>query len=423
MKKKIRAIILAAGKGTRMKSETPKVLHTLCGKPMIQHVIDAVRSSGVKDEICVIGHKADLVRKYLGGAKTVVQEKLLGSGDALNRTRKLLKDFNGDILVLCGDAPLVKRETLKRLIDTHSGEGNSCTLLTAIAPNPTGYGRIVRDDRGKITGIIEETEASVYEKTIEEINVGTYCFGGSDIFSFLSELRNNNKKGEYFLTDVISLIYSKNLKIGSVETDDYNEAIGVNSRQDLSIAEEILRGRITATLMLQGVTIKDPGSVYIEEGVEIGKDTTIYPNTIIERNVKIGERCSIGPFARIRPGCELRSGVEIGNFVELVRTEVGDGSKVKHHTYLGDTVVGRNVNIGAGTITANYDGKKKYITKINDGAFIGSGTILVAPIKVGKNAVTGAGAVVVKNHDVKPGTVVAGIPAREMKNKKRERKR
>jgi bifunctional UDP-N-acetylglucosamine pyrophosphorylase/glucosamine-1-phosphate N-acetyltransferase len=422
MGKKIRAVVLAGGLGTRMKSEVPKVLHSLSGKPMIQHVLDAVRSSGVEDIICVIGHRSEMVKKGLGGVETVVQKEPLGSGDALSRTRDLFKDYAGTVLVLCGDAPLVRSQTLQALMDVHAKEDNFCTLLTTTMTDPTGYGRIVRDDKNHIANIVEETEASIYDKAIEEINVGVYCFKAVDIFSILSEIKSDNKKGEYFLTDAIALMRGKGLKLGSVSTNDSSEAIGVNSREELSMAAKILQRRISAEFMQKGITIVDPETTYIDKDIEVGGDTVIYPHTIIEKDVKIGKDCKVGPFARIRPGCDLADEVEIGNFVELVRTKIGSRTKVKHHTYLGDAIVGKDVNVGAGTITANYDGKKKNITRIDDGSFIGVGAILIAPVKIGKRATVGAGAVVSKDHDVPPGKVVVGIPAKEMKGRKGARR-
>ncbi len=422
MAKKIKAVILAGGLGTRMKSRTPKVLHPLGDKPMIRHIVDTVRSSGVKDILCVVGHGAEQVEGNLKDVKTVIQRRPLGSGDALGQAKDTLKNFRGDILVLCGDEPLIRRQTLERLMRSHTNEDNFCTLLTTHMMNPTGYGRILRDDNGEIINIIEETEASIYDKAIEEINVGVYCFKNEGLFSFLKKIRNENKKGEYFLTDIIPLLKKKGLKVGSYKTDDPDEAIGVNSRRDLCMAEKILRRRTAGELMYKGVTITDPETIYISQDARIGEDTTIFPHTIIEGRVKIGKGCRIGPFARIRPGCELKDGVEIGNFVELVRTKVGSKAKIKHHTYLGDAIIGKDVNVGAGTITANYDGEEKCVTRIEDGAFIGSGTILVAPVKVGRNAKTGAGAVITKNRNVPAGSVVVGIPARILKERKGARK-
>lgn len=415
MAKNIKAVVLAAGKGTRMKSDTPKVLHALGGRPIIEYVIKAVRSSGIKEIVCVIGHKADNVKHFLKGTKVVKQKRLLGSADALKSAAKALKSFTGDILVLCGDIPLVTPETLKRLREEHAGEENSCTLLSAQMLNSTGYGRVVRDSMDRVIKIVEETEANPSEKSIKEINTGIYCFKKRDLFPLLNRIKNINKKSEYFLTDIISLMHTSGLKIGSLVINKGIETLGINSRIDLAIAEKELKMRRLAALMAEGVTIVDPSSTYIDGDVNIGRDTTIYPQTMIEGRVKIGRNCKIGPFARIRPGCELKDGVEIGTFVEIVRTKIDKRSKVKHHTYLGDCVVGKDVNVGAGTITANYDGKKKFVTTIDDNAFIGSGTVFVAPVKVGKKAVTGAGAVVTRKHNVAPGSVVVGIPAKVLK--------
>lgn len=424
MPKDIKAVVLAAGLGTRMKSSLPKALHLLHGKPMIDYVLDAVRSAGIDNIICVTGHKSGEVKKFLKNVKIVRQKKPLGSADALKQARPLLKNYKGNVLVLYGDEPLIKTETLKRLINEHKKKDNFCTLLSANMSNPTGYGRIARDDEGEIIKIIEETEASGWEKNIKEINVGVYCFREADrFFSILDLIENDNKKKEYFLTDAISLMNERNFKIDSVLTNDSDEAMGINSKKDLAEAEKIMQKRTIIDFMNLGVTIVDKSSTYIDNGVKIGRNTVIHPHTIIEKDVKIGDSCSIGPFARIRPGCELKDKVEVGNFVELVRTKIGEGTKIKHKTYLGDAVIGRNVNIGAGTITANYDGKGKYATRIDDGAFIGSGTIFVAPVKVGKNSTTGAGAVVTKNHDVPPNSVVVGVPARVVKKKKTGGKR
>ena len=419
MPRRTKAIILAGGLGTRMRSETPKVLHKLNGRPMIQHVLDVVKSAGVKDIVCVAGHRSDEVKAALKGVKTVKQKRPLGSADAVSAAKKLFKNFTGDLLVLCGDAPLVRPETIMRLKEAHARDKNACTLLTTRMKDPTSYGRIARDPQDSPCGIIEETEATADEKRISEVNAGTYCFNAGKFLPLLSAVGNKNRKKEYFLTDIIRLIHKEDLKIGSVMTDDPDEALGINTRKDLAMAEKVLHKRKLIMLMSEGVTVLDPGSTHIDEGVKIDRDTVIYPNTVIEGDVTIGKKCRIGPFARIRSGCTLRDNVEIGNFVELVRTTVGVNTRVKHHTYLGDASVGRNVNVGAGTITANYDGKKKNRTTIDDGAFIGVGTMLVAPVKIGKGARTGAGCVVTKKRNVPPKAVAIGVPARILKKGKR----
>lgn len=418
MPKDIKAVILAAGLGTRMKSDIPKVLHPLQGRPMIEYVLDAVRSSGIKDIICVVGYKEEMIKKALNGVRSVRQKTPLGSGHALKKTKRFFKNFNGDILVIYGDDPLIKAETLISLIKRHKKNNNSCTLLSVRMEDPTGYGRVVRDDNGDIIKIVEETEASESEKLIKDVNVGVYCFKNNELFPILNGVKNKNEKGEYFLTDVIHLMHNKNLRVDSVVTDDSDEGLGINSRKDLSAAEKIMQKRVLSNLMNEGVTVIDPDSTYIDADVSIGRETIVYPHTVIQGDVKIGKDCRIGPFARIRPGCRLKDNVHIGNFVELVRTKIDKDTKIKHHAYIGDAIIGKRVNIGAGTITANYDGKGKYITRIGDSAFIGSGTIFVAPVKVGRRAITGAGAVLTKNHDVPPNTVVVGIPAKILKKRK-----
>ena len=410
--KDIIAIVLAAGRGTRMKSETPKVLHKILGKTVIGYVLDAVKGAGVAETVTVAGYGSDELKKVLGGAKVVVQKKLLGSGDAVLTAKAKLGGYSGDLLIICGDTPLVKSDTIKALIDKHKDSKAGLTVLTAEMRNPTGYGRILRDNNGKIAKIVEELEAGLYEEVIKEINVGTYCCKAAVLFGALAEVKPNKKKEEVFLTDAVAIMYKKGKLIESVMTKDPDEAIGINTRKDLARATGIMKAGIMDELMDSGVTIEDPGSTTIYPDVKIGQDTVIHPNTFIETGVKIGRNCHIGPFARLRPGTTIGDNVEVGNFVELNRTTVGSGAKIKHHTYLGDTTVGKNVNVGAGTITANYDGLNKNKTVIEDGAFIGVGAILIAPVRIGSKSTVGAGCVVPKNHDVPKDSVVIGIPAR-----------
>jgi len=419
------AVILAAGRGTRMKSDIPKVLHGILGKTMLDHVIDIVKGAGISDIVVVAGHGIDLLKDSLKGkkARVVLQKKLLGSGDAVAAAKEALGDHPGDLLVICGDTPLIRPQTVKELIKKHENAGASATVLTANLKDPTGYGRILRGSDKRVAKIIEDQEASLYEKVIEEINVGTYCFKTKDLFETLNTVRSDNKKNEYFLTDVIEILHRCGKTVESVLSTDNDEIIGINSRNDLAEATGVLKTRILEDIMAGGVTVQDPLTTTVYPGVEIGGQTVIYPNTIIESRVTIGAGCHIGPFARIRSDVTIGDNVEVGNFVELVRTKIGDGTKVKHHTYLGDTTVGKNVNIGAGTITANYDGKNKNRTVIEDGAFIGVGSIFVAPVKIGKSATVGAGTVVLKNNDVPKGATVVGVPSHTLRKDTKSKKR
>jgi len=413
-----KAIILAAGRGTRMKSATPKVLHELLGRPIISYVVDAVKGAGIKDIVVVAGYGASEVKAALGGVKVVIQKSLLGSGDAVKAARGALAGFKGDLLVICGDTPLISPATVKELYIKHKALGAGATVLTAHLEDPSEYGRIKRDSSGRIIGITEALEAGHDTAGPAEVNVGTYFFRAKGLFSALARVAPDNAKREYFLTDVIKILREDGGPIASVSVRDTGEMTGINTRMDLAEATKTMKKNILDALMVQGVTIHDPASTTIFPGVKIGRDTTIYPNTIIESDVEIGPSCRIGPFARLRPGVRLAERVEVGNFVELVRTSVGRGTRIKHHTYLGDAVVGKDVNIGAGTITANYDGKKKHKTVIGDGSFIGIGARLVAPVKIGRGATLGAGCVVLKNRNVPAGATVAGVPARVIKKVK-----
>jgi bifunctional UDP-N-acetylglucosamine pyrophosphorylase/glucosamine-1-phosphate N-acetyltransferase len=416
MHKNIACIILAAGKSTRMKSDIPKVLHPLCGRPMLSYVLDLVSDLKIKKVMVVLGHKYEEVKKLLKpGIKVGIQKRLLGTADAVKVTLPLLGNFKGTILVLYADNPLLKKETVRKLLEHHLKNNADATLLTAKLDKPAGYGRVLRDKYASICGIIEEKDVDDFQKDIQEINTGIVCFHKDKLIAALKYVKANNRKKEYYLTDIISVFYKKGYIIESMKIPDINEAQGINSRQDLSKANKIMQDRINTELMQKGISIIDPDSTFISYGTRIGRDTTIYPFTVIERNVKIGKRCFIGPFAHLREGSVLSDDIVIGNFVETVRTEISPKTLVKHFSYLGDSRIGRSVNIGAGTVTANFDGKKKNITVIKDKAFIGSDTVLVAPVKVGKAAKTGAGAVVLKNKNVSDGVTVVGIPARPLK--------
>lgn len=414
----ITAIVLAAGRGTRMKSDTPKVLHKVLGKPVISYILEALKRAGVKDIIVVAGYGSELLKGSVGTARVAIQKKLLGSGDAVAAAKRYLKSAAGDVIVTCGDAPLIRPDTFRRLIAKHRSSGSSVTVLTAKVKDPSEYGRIVRDSSGKVLNITEHKDSSERERAIDEINAGTYCFKSADLFAALEKVRPDNNKGEYYLTDTVSIIRSEMLKpVGSVLAEDESEIIGINTRMDLAEASMKLKDTVLKDLMAGGVTIEDPATTTIYPGVKIGRDTVIKPNTIIESDVVIGRNCRIGPFARIRPHTKIADDAEIGNFVELVRTMIGKGTRVKHHTYLGDAVLGKGVNVGAGTITANYDGKNKNRTVIEDGAFLGVGSILIAPVKIGRRATVGAGCVVPRGHNVPSGATVVGVPAKTLRKR------
>jgi len=397
-----------------MKTEIPKVLHPIGSGTMLGRVLDNLGKIGISDIIAVIGYKAEIVETiFKNRARFVKQEELLGSADALLQACKHLEDFDGTVLVTCGDTPLFEAATYRDLIEAHLSKGASCTVLTCKMEDPTSYGRIVRSG-DRVRKIVEKKDASSEDKKINEINTGTYCFNNSDLKRFIRDVKINEKKQEFYLTDIVQIL-AENGKIVTNELCDDKEAVGINSRKDLAMANKLLNKKTLEKLMGSGVTIIDPGTTFIDENVEVGKDTIIYPNTVIEGGVKISGNCKIGPFARLRSGTTVAQKAEIGNFVEITRTSIGEGSKVKHLTYLGDAEIGRNVNIGAGTITANYDGKAKNRTIIEDDVSIGAGAVIIAPVKIGKGATVGASSVVTKNKDVPAGETVAGVPAKPLK--------
>lgn len=422
MKKALAAIILAAGKGERMKSRIPKVLHTICGRPMIEYVLDLVKSLKINKVIAVLGDRHIEVNRYLmPGIKVVIQKKLVGTADAVRVGLTALKNFKGTLLVLYADNPLLKKETVEKLIDSHLKNNADITLLTAKMDKPKDYGRILRDKYSGICGVVEEKDADDFQKDIKEINLGIACFNKEKLESVLRKVRPNNRKKEYYLTDVVGLLYKQDAVIESVALDDIKEGLGINSRQELAEANRIMQLRLNEEFMRQGVTIIDPASTFISFGARIGRDTVIYPFTVIEKDVRIGKFCFIGPFVHLRDNTRIADAVTIGNFVEVTRSKLASQSIVKHFGYLGDSLIGHSVNIGAGTVTANFDGKKKQVTVVKDRAFIGSDTVLVAPVKIGRGAQTGAGAVVVKNKDVPDGATVVGVPAQLLKKRERDR--
>lgn len=401
-----------------MKSDLPKVLHPVCGVPMLGHVLSTVEALGVRKTLVVAGHLRAQVRSYIGKrAEVVTQWPPRGTGHALLQTRKQLRSYCGSVLVLCGDAPLIRRSSLESLIRFRQAKAASCVILTFSPERPTGYGRILRDAKGRVVRIVEELNATPAERQVREVNSGVYCFDAQALFKALAKVKPDPIKKEIYLTDAVAILAAEG-RVEAIETDRPEETLGVNTRKDLALVTKIRKTEILEQLMDQGVTIEDPATTFIGEGVKIGQDTVIHPNTVIDGPAVIGRKCSIGPFAHIRAGVTLGNEVTVGNFVEVVRSTVGDRTLVKHLTYIGDSAVGSDTNVGAGTITANFDGKNKHRTVIGRKVKVGSGTIFVAPVTVGDGAVTGAGAVVTRGTRVKSGQTVVGIPAKPAKRKK-----
>ena len=416
-------IILAAGKGIRMKSDLPKILHPIAGRPMLGYALDLVKGLKPKLQICVLGNKSELVRDYIrkqnNTIKIVMQGRLLGTADAVKKTKPILKNFRGNVLVLYTDNPLLTLKTLKRLIKRHRDARADITLLTADLAKPEGFGRIIRDRSYNIMQIVEDIQANEYEKQIKEINTGLSCYNKDRLFWALERVKLNPRKKEYYLTDVINISYKRGAIIESLKLDDPEEALGINKQSDLSQAERVTQQRLLKELMDRGARIIDSNSTWVCWDTKIGEGSIVYPFTVIERNVKIGKNCRIGPFCHLRNGVTIDNNSVIGNFVEVSRSKINQGTVAKHFCYLGDSQIGKGVNIGAGTVTANYDGKRKAVTIIKDKAFIGSDTIFVAPVNVGRGAKTGAGAVVTKNQDIPANTTVVGVPAKPLAKKRR----
>lgn len=451
---KITAVLLAAGQGTRMKSSLPKVLHPVAGKPMIWHALRAIQESTTEKPIVVVGHGAEEVTRYLGdSAQTVLQEPQLGTGHAVMQAEALLKGKTDLVVVCYADMPLLRGETLQKLVDTQKQNTGPLSMLTVIADDPRGFGRIIRKEDGTVTAIVEEYVATPEQLQVKELNVGGYCFEAKWLWDAVHRIPKNPKKGEYYLTDAVELACKDDLSVQTTLMDDLEETIGVNTRVHLSEVEAAMRRRINQAHMLNGVTMIDPASAYIEADVKIGKDTVVMPNTFIYgkteigegnvlgpntiiRDTKIGNGCKVlssllegallendvdmGPFARLRKGAHLGNHVHMGNFGEVKDSYLADGVKMGHFSYIGNAQIGSNTNIGAGTITCNYDGEKKHATEIGEDVFIGSDTMLVAPIKLGDGARTGAGAIVTKN--VPEDTLVVGMPARAIRKLERKPK-
>ena len=412
-------IIMAAGKGTRMKSNKSKLVHEIYGKPLVRRVVEVAEKIGSDEIVAVVGHLREQVQEVLGDTvKYAYQDELLGTGHAVMQARKYLEGKKGKVVILYGDVPILRPETLKNLVSKSIKNKEYATLLTAKYENPTGYGRIIRDEGGNIKAIVEEKDADPLQKKIKEINSGIYCFDIEELLKALKKVNNNNAQGEYYLTDVIKIMNDDGLKTGAVIVEDNTEILGVNDRSQLELLTRVLRMRINSEHMANGVTIEDSNSTYIYDDVEIGTDTVIHPNTIIKNNVVIGENCEIGPNAYIRENCELANNVKVGNFVELKKVKVGEGTKIPHLSYMGDTEIGSHGNVGCGTITCNYDGKNKHKTIIGDNAFIGSNVNLVAPVKIGDNVLIAAGSTITE--DVPSNKL--GIARERQVNKDRKKK-
>lgn len=415
----VMTLIMAAGKGTRMHSNKSKLVHKIYDKELVRRVVSLAKKIGSDEVVAVVGHLKEQVQEVLGDeVKYAFQEELLGTGHAVMQAKRYLQGKKGKVVILYGDVPIIRPETLKNLISKSIKNKEYATLLTAIYENPTGYGRIIRDEGGNIKGIVEEKDADpLQKKHIKEINSGIYCFDIEELLNAIDKIKPNNAQGEYYLTDVIKIMNDEGLKTGAVIVEDNTEILGVNDRSQLELLTRVLRMRINSYHMKKGVTIEDAATTYIYDDVKIGVDTVIHPNTIIKSGVTIGENCEIGPNAYIREGCKIGNNVKVGNCVELKKVRIADNSKVPHLTYLGDCEVGSNVNVGCGTITCNYDGKNKHKTQIADNAFIGSNVNLVAPVKVGNNAVIGAGSTITE--DVPDGKLAIARERQILKDKKK----
>ena len=404
MTKNIKSIILAAGKGTRMKSDTSKVLHKIFNKELLGYVIDAVNGTGLAQEnYIIVGHQAEAVEKYVSenyeNAKCRLQSPQLGTGHAAYQAYEDLKGFDGEVIILCGDTPLLTADTLKNFIAAHRENESALTVMSAIFDDPTNYGRIVRDENGNLKAIVEEKDASDAQKKIKEINTGVYLLDWQKVHEAFLNLDSNNAQNEYYLTDIVKWTIKQGLKAQSYILQNNEESYGINSKKHLAQATKILKDRVLEKLMADGVTIVDPDTTYVSPETEIEADTEIFPCTYIEGRNKIGKHCKIGPFARIRGGVELGDFVKIGNFVEIKKSKIKDHTNVSHLSYIGDSELGSNVNIGAGTITANYNHitKEKFSTVIEDNASTGSNSVIVAPAHIGENASVAAGSVISKD--------------------------
>ena len=425
------AIVLAAGQGTRMKSDLYKVLHPVCGKSMVAHVIDNISELGANRIVSIVGHGAEKVEETLGEkSEYVLQTEQLGTAHAVQQAEALLGRLEGTTIVVCGDTPLIRSETMRALIEHHKASAAKATILTAITDHPTGYGRIIRAEDGQVLRNVEQKDATLEEQQVTEINTGTYCFDNQALFEALKKVRNDNAQGEYYLPDVIGILQGEGAVVSAYATEDFSETLGINDRVVLAEAEQVMRKRLAEKHMRNGVTIINPENTYISADAEIGRDTVLQPGSMIEGDTIIGEACTIGPnsqivnsvignqttirssvvlestiganttvgpFAHIRPETNLGNHVRIGNFVEVKKSTFGNGSKAAHLSYIGDATIGSDVNFGCGTIVVNYDGKNKHQTIVEDEAFIGCNSNILAPVTVGKGAYVAAGTTVSKD--------------------------
>jgi bifunctional UDP-N-acetylglucosamine pyrophosphorylase/glucosamine-1-phosphate N-acetyltransferase len=452
--KLLNVLVMAAGLGTRMKSKRAKVLHEIGGRPLIAHVVRTAQTLDPKTILVIVGHQAEEVEHAVLAeigelASFAVQAKQRGTGDAVESARKQLENSGSLILLLSGDVPLIRAETMRKLIDHHQATAAACTILGVRLENPTGYGRIIRNTQAAFEKIVEQKDATDQERQVREINSGIYCFESKDLFEALQRIEPKNQQGEYYLTDVCEILNANGRKVEVFTHTDAREVSGINTRAELAEFENLVRRNAIRRLMIEnGVTFIDPSHAYVSPEAEIGRDTIIYPNVIIEGKTVIGENCvirsgaritnsrlgadvvvkdhsliidseigancAVGPFAHLRMNAVLEDKATVGNFVEVKKSRLKRGTKAMHLTYLGDATIGERTNIGAGTVTCNYDGKRKHETIIEDDVKIGSDTMLVAPVRVGARSVTGAGSVVTK--DVPPDSLVAGVPA-EVKKK------
>lgn len=428
---KLLTVILAAGKGTRMKSRLPKVLHKIGGKPMVEQVLCAANAAGSERNVVIVGFGADMVMAHLQGqAEFALQEEQLGTGHAVMQARDILAEWDGTVLVVCGDTPLLSADLLQNLCAEHEAQNAKATVLTAKMPDPTGYGRVIRDEEGVVVKIVEQKDASEEEKLVNEVNTAIYCFDAKALLGTLDSLTCENAQGEYYLTDVIGLLRERGERVWAVVADDASEVQGINSRVQLAQAQQVLKERKNRLLMEAGVTIIDPASTFVDMDVEVGADTVLFPYTWLSGKTKIGansvigpnvmiedseigsdvqmkfvyahecvvkDGVTVGPYVHLRPNTVIENNVKIGNFIEVKNSTVGEGSKLPHLSYIGDTDMGARVNIGCGTIMVNYDGQNKHRTTIEDDAFIGCNSNLVAPVTIGRGAFVAAGSTITKN--------------------------